>query len=240
MITISTFNIQNDRLKNPQEKTQQIIKYLSDYQIDILCLQEVYSQLEKSMNIHLLEKGYHSYGNYRFSIPKIWNKINEKNPIIIKYPVTEEKTYYLPFLPSLLKRVLTKVEVKIENQFISIYNTHLDYQYEISKKRQLKKILEIIKEDKNPIILMGDFNLKTNKEIFQDFIEELKKRNINHINIHEKTWKNSKYHRAIDHIFLSSNLKVKEKILITNIPVSDHYPILLKVEVTSKKEEKNI
>ena len=66
----------------------------------------------------------------------------------------------MPFLPSLLRRVLTKEIVIIEGKEVSIYNTHIDYLSEIAKRRQLKKILKIISKDKNPIILTGDFNLK--------------------------------------------------------------------------------
>ena len=50
------------------------------------------------------------------------------------------KTYHLPFLPSGLKRVVTKVVVEDDDLGkITILNTHLDYMFDFVKKRQLKK-----------------------------------------------------------------------------------------------------
>ena len=229
MITITTFNIQNDIMNYSKEKVDEIFQYLKDYHIDIFNLQEVYSRLEKDFNQEIHKIGYQSYGNYRFFLKRFLNRFNEKTPIITNQKILSYKTYHLPFLPSYTKRVMTKVVMKIEGRVVSVYNTHLDVQYEFVKKRQLKKIVSILEKDHNPIILTGDFNLKTNKIIFQEFIEKLKGLHLVHVDIHEKTWKPSQYHRAIDHIFLSYEFQVIDKKLITNLSISDHYPILLNV-----------
>ena len=192
-------------------------------------IQEVYSKLDYDLR-KMLSPSFSLSGKYRFFFKILFNSINEKTPIITNYNVISSKTYHLPTLPSLLKRVMTKAIIEVDGRLVSVYNTHLDFQYEVVKQRQLKKILKIIKKDKNPVILMGDFNLKTNKEIFLDFIKELKSINIKHINIHEKTFKASKYHRAIDHIFVSNDFKVLHKELITDIPISDHYPVLVQLD----------
>ena len=234
MLTISTFNVQNDIGKYSKEKTNIILDYLKKSKIDVLSLQEVYSSLDRDLRKNL-PIPYTSYGRYRFILRRILNRINEKTPIITNYKVNSYKTYALPFLPSFLKRVMTKVEIQDEDMTISVYNTHLDFQRDVVKKRQLNKILKIIKKDTNPIILMGDFNLKTNNTIFLDFIKELDDINIKHIDIKEKTLKISKYHRAIDHIFVSKEFEVKEKKLITDIPTSDHYPVLVKVKYEKKE-----
>lgn len=229
MLTISTFNVQNDIKKYSKTKTELIIEYLKMRKIDILSLQEVYSKLDRDLK----KKLYPSFslsGKYRFFFKRLLVSINEKTPIITNHKVIYSKTYHLPFLPSLLKRVMTKIVIEKNGQLISIYNTHLDVKYESVKEKQLKKILSILKKDQNPMILMGDFNLKTNKKIFLDFIEELKKIEMKHVDIHEKTFKASQYHRAIDHIFVSKKFKVIHKELITNIPISDHYPVLVQLE----------
>lgn len=230
MITISTFNIQNDIQSYSLEKTSIILDYLKKYHIDILNLQEVYSKLDIDLKKELKILSYCSYGRYRFFLRRIFNRINEKTPIITKEKVLFNKTYSLPFLPSFLKRVMTKVVIQDGDKVFSVYNTHLDFQHEVTKKRQLKKVLKIIQKDTNPIILTGDFNLKTNKEIFLDFVEELKKIGIQHVDIHERTFKTSRYHRAIDHVFVSREFHVLHKELITDIPISDHYPVLVQLD----------
>ena len=231
MITISTFNIQNDIKNYKKEKQDIIINYLKKNKIDILSLQEVYSKLDKDLTKTISTINYSIKGDYRFFLKRILNRINEKTPIITNKKILSSKTYHLPYLPSLLKRVITKIEIEDNNKIISIYNTHLDYKYDVAKKRQLKRILKIISKDKNLIILTGDFNLKNNNPIFIDFVKELKKLGINHIDMKNKTLKCSKYKRAIDHIFLSKEFSVISKEIIKDIPTSDHYPIIMKIKL---------
>ena len=202
MLTISTFNIQNKEDKN---KIKLIKNYLIDNNIDILNLQEAYPKFMREFQSDL--KDYKVTGNYRYLY---FPKINESNPIITNKKVLYSKTYNLPHLPSLLNRIITKTVVVIDNKEISIYNTHLDYQYLSVKKRQLNKILKLIKKDKNPIILTGDFN-------------------IYRVQIDEKTFKPSKYKRAIDHIFISKDFKLVDKNVVKDIETSDHYPVLIRV-----------
>ena len=227
MLTICTFNIQNDFNKYKKTKRDQIIELLKDNKIDIYNLQEVYSKIDKDITKSLNKLSYSIYGAYRFLLP---NRFNERTPIITNKRVIKNKTYRLPFLPSIMRRIITKVEIEDNGKIISIYNTHLEVRKEKVKERQLKRIIKLLKRDPNPIILTGDFNLKTNKEIFNNFVAELKKMGIKHIDISDKTLKISKYHRAIDHIFISDCFKLISKDRITNLNTSDHYPVLVKVD----------
>ena len=230
MLTICTFNIQNDYRKYDILKSKEIVKFLKRNKIDILSLQEVYPKVDKDLKRILSDTKYSISGKYRFFLNLFLKRVNEKTPIITNKKVLSTKTYHLPFLPSTLRRIITKVEIEDNEKVISIYNTHLDYKYLSVRKRQLKKVLNIIKNDKNPIILTGDFNLKNNNIYFKKFISELEKLNIKHIDILDNTLKISKYHRAIDHIFISDSFKLKSKKRVTNLDISDHYPIIIKVE----------
>ena len=46
-----------------------------------------------------------------------------------------------------------------------------------------------------------------------------------------QTFKASKYKREIDHIFLSNDFILKNKEVVKDIETSDHYPILIDVEL---------
>lgn len=227
MIRVATFNIQNDYRRYSKDKSLEILRYLNENKIDILGLQEVYCKVEKDLCKNMT-KNYSFYGKYRFMSKFFLKRINEMTPIITNKKVIEKKNYHLPYLPSLLKRVMTKEVIEYKDKKISIYNTHLDYKYDIVRKRQLNKIYKIIKEDNNYIILMGDFNLKNNNPIFIDFINNI---NLQHIDIGEKTLKCSKYHRAIDHIFIDKRLKIKNRRLVTDIETSDHYSVMIDIEL---------
>ena len=227
MITICTFNIQNNFKNYNSTKSKQIVKLLKNKNIDVYNLQEVYSKIDKDLKKTIKSLAYTINGTYRFLIP---TRYNEKNPIITNKKVISNKTYHLPFLPSITKRIMTKVVIEDNGKLVSIYNTHLEVRKEKVKERQLKRILKILKKDNNPIILTGDFNLKTNNEMFNKFIEELESIGIKHIDIADKTLKISKYHRAIDHIFISEEFKLISKDRITDLEISDHYPVLIQID----------
>ena len=227
MITICTFNIQNNFKNYNSTKSKQIVKLLKNKNIDVYNLQEVYSKIDKDLKKTIKSLAYTINGTYRFLIP---TRYNEKNPIITNKKVISNRTYHLPFLPSITERIMTKVVIEDNGKLVSIYNTHLEVRKEKVKERQLKRILKILKKDNNPIILTGDFNLKTNNEMFNKFIKELESIGIKHIDIADKTLKISKYHRAIDHIFISEEFKLISKDRITDLEISDHYPVLIQID----------
>lgn len=227
---ISTFNIKNDIKDYKKEKEQEIIKFLNNNKLDILNLQELYKPLYKDLLKDLKHTNYHINNKFRFRLPLVFNRINESTPIITNKKVLSTKTYWLPHFPSFLKRIITKTVIVNDGEKISIYNTHLDFMFDNVKEKQLKKILNIIKKDKNKIILTGDFNLKNNKEIFNNFVKELESLGIKRVELNDKTLKQSKYHRAIDHIFLSKEFKVLKKEIIKDLDISDHYPLLIEIK----------
>ena len=49
--------------------------------------------------------------------------------------------------------------------------------------------------------------------------------------LNEKTLKNSKYSREIDHIFLSDEFRLKEKRVVKDLEISDHYPVVVEIEL---------
>lgn len=229
-MNICSFNIKNDYGIYNKNKSVDIVDFIMKNDIDILCTQELFDICENDIVNELSGTNYRIFGKYRFKLG-ILRKINEKVGIITNCKVLFEKTYHLPNLPSLLKRVATVIVVDT-SLFgkIAIINTHLDYQFDFVKKRQLKMIIKLVKSESLPVILMGDFNLKNNKKIFNDFVHELSLLGIDRVPINEKTLKQSRYNRAIDHIFVSNNMKVEDIRVIKDLEISDHYPILIKID----------
>ena len=230
MLRISSFNIQNNYNNYNINKTKEIINYLKDNNIDILGLQEVFYLCDRDI-CKKIDNKYNYFGKYRFYSKLLLRHINEMTPIITNKKVIEKKIYRLPFLPSLTKRILTKVVIEYEGKRISIYNTHLEVRNIKVKERQLNRIYNIIKKDNNLIILMGDFNLKNNKEIFNDFEDLLKEKGLYRVEFNHKTLKISKYKREIDHIFLSNDFKLIDKKVIEDLSISDHYPVMIDVNL---------
>lgn len=225
MLTICTFNIKNNYKEYNITKTNKIIKLIKDNKIDYLCTQELFDKCKKDIN-----NKYNIFGKSRYKL-KILKKYNESVGIITNHKVIYNKTKNLPFFPSLTKRIYTKIITEYNNNLITIINIHLENKKTYVKKRQLNKLLKIIRQEQNNIIITGDFNSKINHDIFINFINELKKLGIKRIPINTKTLKQSKYNKAIDHIFISNNFEVIEKKVIKDLDISDHYPLIVKLKL---------
>ena len=164
---VATFNLEN---KKEYNKAEIIKRFIEDYKIDVLCVQELTKDLESKLKIKL--PNYNFYGKYRMPISFL--PYNESNKIITKLGYFNTKTYHLPHFPYLLPRIITKTILFYNNEKISIYNTHISYENDYIKEKQLNIIYELIKKDSNKKILTGDFNLKINNKVFINFINKLK------------------------------------------------------------------
>ena len=226
---VSTFNIKNDFDYYKLDKTKKIYKYFKNNNIDILGLQEVFSKCNNDLK-KVFDSCYSIIGKYRFYIRFFFRKCNEKNPIITNYRIIKKRTYHLPFFPSGLKRVMTHIIIDFKGKKISIYNTHLEAKIVSVKEKQLKRIYRIIKKDKYPIILMGDFNLNIKNKKFLNFIKNLEELSITRVELLEKTLKSSKTNLEIDHFFISKEFKLKNKEVVKSLDISDHYPVIIDLE----------
>jgi len=235
-----SFNVRNRyKLKNYDGiyKNNDTVKKLSNYiiqnKIDVVCLQEVIELYRDRLTLELND--YKVYGNPRMGrsiftkVIDIIKRFNESVNIYSNLKIVKNINYRLPFLPDLLPRVATRIDLKNN---ITVINTHLSAYNKISKNRQLKKLYKIIKKIDNPVILLGDFNMNIKSNILTRFINELDLIGIKHIDIKGRTFKKSKRDLPIDHVFVSKKLKIKklEKIKDKEVSFSDHYPILIEME----------
>lgn len=238
---IGTLNVQNKfYLKKYDGKTKKgdnvlLLKhFLIANNIEILGTQEVTAWYYQRLKEEL--KGcYQITGEFRQKT-KLFQKYNEANPIITNQKIIRSKTISLPFLPTLIKRIVTinYLETK-EFGMICFLNTHLSFENRKVRRKQLQEIIKYIKESTVPVILTGDFNMTIYNPLMKEFIEDLAKLNMYRVPIMEKTFQAHRKERAIDHIFLSDFFKIKNYQVIKEEKLkyfSDHYPIL--IEITQK------
>ena len=241
MMKILSFNVRNrykiknyDGIYNNKDTVVLLANYIKKNNIDVVCLQEVIESYRDRLTFEL--KDYTTYGNPRMGrsfftkfIDKI-KRFNESVNIYTNLDVLKDKNYKLPFVPDILPRVATRIDIKEKN--ITIINTHLSAYNKISKNRQLKKLYNLIKKINNPVVLLGDFNMNIKSNIFNDFISKMDSLDIKHMDISGRTFKKSKRDLPIDHVFISKSLKIKniEKIKDKEVSFSDHYPILIEMD----------
>lgn len=221
---ISTFNIKNNFFKHV-DKTDYLISFIKKYDLDILGVQEYLYCESKKFKLD----DYKCVGKGRYS--NINSVFNETCSVITNCEISNYKTIKLPWFFTSFPRIMTVVNIKYKNKEYLVINTHLDYLHKISQRKQLKYILKYLSNiNHKNIIMMGDFNLNVHTNIFKQFLEELNKLNITRVDISERTFKN--LDKPIDHIFISSDIKVNDVKIIKNdeFDISDHYPLYIEIK----------
>ncbi len=245
MLNIATINVQNKYklkryngiLKN-EDHIKMLFSLIEKYELDIIGLQEVNQRYFVRL-LKYLPKNFCCYGKFRY--PKSFftryiypfSVFNESVPILTNKNILRKDTKTLPWICSYVPRIVTIVEVSIEDIGpVVILNTHLDYMKAETKKKQLKKLIKIIERIKRPVILMGDFNMTIHNRDFQLFIKEMEKLNINRVVINEATFKKATKNVAIDHVFFSKCFILKKILLEKDVEYgnfSDHYPVIVRL-----------
>lgn len=236
-----TFNVRNryeidnyDGVYKKMDTVKLLSQFVKKNKIDVLCTQEMTNTYKRRLTNYLSE--YVALGDLRFENKflvklKVVKRFNESVSIFTNRKVINYYTKRMPTLPDILPRVVTKVCLDTELGTISVLNTHLSAYNKVSKKRQVKYLLKLIRKIKYPIILTGDFNMNTKSDVLNYFIGKLKQLNIKHLDIKGRTFKKSKCNMPIDHIFVSNNLNIKNIEVIKDdaLNFSDHYPILIEI-----------
>ncbi|WP_212974265.1 endonuclease/exonuclease/phosphatase family protein [Bacillus sp. J14TS2] len=92
------------------------------------------------------------------------------NAILSKYPIVDAENITLPTLDEEPRGVL-KAVLDVDGAFMHILNTHLSLNEE-TRQQQIKKLIELIVDAKDPVILMGDFNADADNEGIKSLLAE--------------------------------------------------------------------
>jgi endonuclease/exonuclease/phosphatase family metal-dependent hydrolase len=129
-----------------------------------------------------------------------------------------------------------------QNDTILVVNTHLDNVSQYSRERSIDLTLERIveKANGNPVILMGDMNVRENNVVIEKIIDKgfsdtfreihpgaLKKENTFH------GWRDVPGDYRIDYIFVRGHKRTSDSFIITDhtgeIYPSDHYAVFSRI-----------
>lgn len=240
-IKFLSYNIQswdvNDR------RIRGIFDLIKRHNPDVICFQEVtipwYSLLKKELGCK-----YKFTGRDRFFGDKTRAKrYFERNCIAFKkdrFKAIKCRTYWLGpdmYNPSLfegasLNRIFTTVYLldKKTNKKILAISTHFDDRYPEIRAKQAVVLSSYIKEQKVPLILMGDFNSQPSEEAYKT----IKKALIDtgeEFAITETTYHGygERSPMRIDFAFRNKLIKTKSFKIVKDsfegLPPSDHYPI---------------
>ena len=245
LLKIGTYNIchcadfegweTGEALKVDVEKTARTIKNL---QLDVIGLNEVYSEGEKEEYIKQTERlaslaGY-DYCAFavgeKFSWTTIGNSVLSRYPIIkldsivVEKPSEEERA--IENASYWEDRVILVADVNVNGCVIKVIQSHFGLNL-IEQKNIVRKVCEVIDESEYPVVLMGDFNVLPDNEVLSDIYSRL-------LSVTKETkqtvltFSSYKPEKQIDYIFVSRSMEIKS-CTVYDIVVSDHRPLTAEI-----------
>ncbi|MBU2158951.1 endonuclease/exonuclease/phosphatase family protein [Patescibacteria group bacterium] len=139
--------------------------FLSDQHIDLALLTEVEGGSRRSQYVSQLdilrEKSQIPEGRF-FPTRSLGNSINEGNGILSRYPLERVVMHPLPSATN--PRVLGETRITIEDRTLTVCVVHLALRSE-TRRLQIDKVVELLKDIHTPILLGGDFNERDIKQL---------------------------------------------------------------------------
>ncbi len=157
--------------------------------------------------------------------------------ILTRFPIVHSENYPFDFLPSIVEdRALLEVILNIEDQKVAVYVTHLSLAPFLHGK-QTEFILNQVNQQKNPSIILGDWNMKPYSSSWRLVTDQLVDTWVDH---HEQsdqgyTYPSDKPRMKLDYIFTTEEFNVlTTKVLKSNDEASDHLPLVATLQLSDR------
>lgn len=133
------------------------------------------------------------------------------------------------------RRGFIRAEVSVHGRLINFVTTHLDYQYEDGRLFEAQQLLSALKDLKNPLIVVGDFNDIAAGQAYQLMRYQFGDAWTEGRPADEGfSYPADKPVKRIDYIFFRSTDRVRTKrAWIVDTLASDHVPVVADVEIGS-------
>lgn len=224
-LVVATYNIQQGFNTEGKISPWELLEPLQRVNPDILGLQESDTDRISSTNVDIVQWLAHKLQMYAYFGPETRQQTYGV-AVLSKFPLYNTKTYYLPSVGE--QTVLIRADIQWKGEPLSIYVTHLG-ETEEDRTTQTAEILEILSENTNRKILMGDFNSLPDSVQMKAFTEVL-----------DDAWTSAGHSpmdslgntstalepvKRIDYILVSEEFAVKTCEVIRGVYGSDHLPV---------------
>jgi endonuclease/exonuclease/phosphatase family metal-dependent hydrolase len=136
---------------------------------DILALQESDMNRLSSTNVDIVQWLAYKLDMYVYFGPQTKYQIYGV-AILSKFPLDHTETHYLPSIED--QRVLVRADIQWNDQTLSVYAVHMGLSEE-DRTNQASEILEILSQNTNSKILMGDLNSLPDSKQIDAFLKVL-------------------------------------------------------------------
>jgi endonuclease/exonuclease/phosphatase family metal-dependent hydrolase len=234
-IKVMTFNIHHGKGVDKQANLSRIAEVIDICDADIIGLNEVDRHFSKRSLYEDQARWLANQlkMNYAFS-PSISKQSKSGketrqygNALLSPYPIIKKKTHQINELSGIIEgRSLLDATIQINKQSVEINVTHLSLNPLLHRK-QTDFILNHHHKNSNPVILMGDLNMRPGSKGWSKLAEEFQDA------WHLKgkgagcTYPAHRPRARLDYIFASHDFSVSDARIVTKIPnASDHLPVI--------------
>lgn len=228
-IRMMTYNIHHGERLDGVVDLERIADVINDEEPDILLLQEVDLNLERSGNTDISERLSELTGLEHVVFGKNLNLENGGygNTTLSKFSITESKNYQFEKIGPEQRGVLTTI-FEIDGKSLLVMNAHFDHSKDDSERvLYVKKVIgEILPEyDADVVLFGGDFNDIPSSRMYDLLAEEFEDIRMVSGNGNGLTFPANQPSERIDYIFYKGDLKPTDS-WIPKTEASDHRPIV--------------
>ncbi len=245
-IRVMTFNIHHGMGMDKQVNLSRIAEVIDICNADIIGLNEVDRYFSKRS---LYEDQANWLANqlkmeHAFSpaISKSSKPLIEKrqygNALLSRFPIISRKSHRINEISGIIEgRSLLDVTIQIDKQPVQIYVTHLSLNPFLHKK-QTDFIVNDHQKVSNPVILMGDLNMRPGSKVWKKLAKDFQ--DTWHVkgNSVGSTYPSLRPRARLDYIFASHDFRIIDAKVITKIPhASDHLPVTATIDYKNEVTE---
>ena len=224
-LVVMTYNIQQGFNTEGKINPWEILEPIKRVNPDICALQESDTNRITSTNVDIVQWLAHKLGMYVYFGPETRQQTYGV-ALLSRFPLSNMETFSLTSIGEQV--VLVRADIQWKGQTVSIYVTHLG-ETEVDRTTQTLEILEILSEDSNRKVLLGDFNSLPESEQMKAYTRVLDDAWTSAGNMLTDplgyTSNSLEPHQRIDYILVSPEFAVKICEVIRSVYGSDHLPV---------------
>lgn len=235
-LKIMTFNIRHGRGMDGEVNLSRIANLIRENAADIIGLNEVDRHFSERSDFidqaawlaDCLQMDY-AYGPAISLDPKTSTTQRQYgNALLSRYPIASINNYRFHF-GVVEDRSLLETTVLINEQPFQAFVTHLSLD-PLTHKKQTNFILDQVKQDENPVVLLGDWNMKPGSRAWRRITRHLTDAWDCAGEGAGFTFPSLRPRVRLDYIFLNRHFHIENVEVITTVPeASDHLPLVTKV-----------
>lgn len=226
-IRIITFNID----QGADTTLQAIGELIRSYHPDLVALQEVDMYPHREYVLHQQDKNFIAELSYYTYMQGVFGKAYDHpggwdygNAILTKHPFSKSESYILPSQKGMEPRELLLIHTSIKGHPICFACTHLSFENKKIRTKQLQKIKQILRKQKESIqFICGDFN----SDVSENIVFPIMKQWEDALPENQKTFSSQpeNSYQSYKYDYILYNFKRAKKIKVTNntIICDEHY-----------------